>query len=203
MRHDLCCTAVRDGLRYRTVRHGLLKMMPYLNVALGRALQSRSLRGNVPPCRIADTLRAAGEPDVLPDVAVYADDVLSLAAADGVVVPSCSRGWAAGGAVAMRAIVATSPLVAAAAAAAVAMRAIVATLPLVAAAAAAAVAVAMRTTVVASPRVAGAGAAGGASVDVLVDDGPDHRRGARLTACPFCLCLGFHLRSRLGRFPHG
>ena len=135
---------------------------------------------------------------------MYADDVLSLAAADGVVVPSCSRGWAAGGAVAMRAIVATSPLVAAAAAAAaaaVAMRAIVATSPLVAAAAAAAVA--MRTTVVASPRVAGAGAAGGASVDVLLDDGPDHRRGARLTACPFCLCLGFHLRSRLGRFPHG
>ena len=113
---------------------------------------------------------------------VYADDALFLAAADGVVVPSCSRGWAAGGAVAMRAIVATSPLVAAAAAA-----------------------VAMRTTVVASSRVAGAGAgaAGGASVDVLVDDGPDHRRGARLTACPFCLCLGFHLRSRLGRFPHG
>ena len=147
-------------------------------------------------------MRAAGEPDVLPDVAVYADDVLSLAAADGVVVPSCSRGWAAGGAVAMRGIVATSPLVAAAAA--VAMRAIVATSPLVAAAAAAAaVAVAMRTTVVASPRVAAAAAAGGASVDVLVDDGPDHRRGARLTACPFCLCLGFHLRSRLGRFPHG
>ena len=38
VRHDLCCTAVRDGLRYRTVRHGLLKMVPYLNVALGRAL---------------------------------------------------------------------------------------------------------------------------------------------------------------------
>ena len=97
-------------------------------------------------------MRAAGEPDVLPDVVVYADDVLSLAAADGVVVPSCSRGWAAGGAVAMRAIVATSPLAAAAAAAAVAMRTSVVTSPLVAAAAAAAV-------------------AGGASVDVLADGG--------------------------------
>ena len=38
VRHVLCCTAVRDGLRYRTVRHGLLKMVPYLNVALGREL---------------------------------------------------------------------------------------------------------------------------------------------------------------------
>ena len=92
-----CCTA-RHGLRYRTARHGLLKMMPYMNAAFVRAWLSHSLRGNAPPRRTADTLRAAGEP-VLPDVVVYADGALLLAAAGGVVFPSCSRGWAAGGTV--------------------------------------------------------------------------------------------------------
>ena len=37
VRHELrCCTAVRHGLRYRTARYGLLKMVPYA-VALVRA----------------------------------------------------------------------------------------------------------------------------------------------------------------------
>ena len=37
----------------------------------------------------------------------------------------------------------------------------------------------------------------------IADGGPDHRRGARLTACPAGLCHGFHLQSRFGRRPHG
>ena len=47
-----------------------------------------------------------------------------------------------------------------------------------------AAAVAMRTTVVTSPRVAGAAGAVavGTSVDVLADDGPYYRRGACMTA---------------------
>ena len=147
-------------------------MVPYI-VALVRAWLSRSLRGNAPPCRTADTVRAAGEPDVLPDVVVCAGDAIFLAAAAGVVFPSCSRGWAAGGAVLVKM-----------------------------AAGAAAAAVAMRTTVVTLPRVAGA-AAGASVAGVLVDGGPDHRRGARLTACPSGLCHGFHLRSRFDRCPHG
>ena len=56
-RHGLqCCTAGR-GLQYRTARHELLKMMPHMNdvVALVRAWLSRSLRGNAPPRRTADT----------------------------------------------------------------------------------------------------------------------------------------------------
>ena len=179
MRHELrCYIAVRHGLRYCTARDELLKRVPYI-VALMRAWLSRSLPGNVPPCHTAYILRAAGEPDVLPDGVVCAGDALFLAAAGGVVFPSCSRGWAAGGAVLVKMAAGT-----------------------------AAAAVAMRTTVVTSPRVAGAGAAvAGASVaDVLADGGPHHRRGARLTACPFCLCHGFHLRSRwsrFGRFPRG
>ena len=153
VRHELrCCTAVRRGLRYRTARDGLLKMVLYI-VVLVRAWLSRSLRGNAPPCRTAETLRAAVEPDVLPDVVVCAGNALFLAAAGGVVFPSCSRGWAAGGAVLVK----------------------------MAAGTAAAAAIAMRTTVATSPRVAGANA--GASVaDVLADGGPDHRHGARLTA---------------------
>ena len=177
MRHELrCCTAVRHGLRYRTARDELLKMVPYI-VALVRAWLSRSLRGNAPPCHTADTLRAAGKLDVLPDVVVCAGDVLFLAAAGGVVFPSCSRGWAAGGAVLVK----------------------------MAAGTAAAAAVALRTTVVTSPRVAAAAAAvAGASVaDVLADGGPHHRRGARLTTCPFCNCHGFPLQSRFGRCPQG
>ena len=175
MRHELrCCTAVRHGLRYRTAWDELLKRVPYV-VVLVRAWLSRSLPGNAPPCHTAYTLRAAGDPDALPDVVVCAGDALFLAAAGGVVYPSCSRGWAAGGAVLVKMAAGT--------------------------AAAAAAAVAMRTTVVTSPRVAGAAAAvAGASVaDVLADGGPQHRRGARLTACPFFLCHGFHLRSRLPR----
>ena len=177
MRHELrCCTAVRHGLRYCPARDELLKRVPYI-VALVRAWLSRSLPGNAPPCHTAYTLRADGEPDVLPDVVVCAGDALFLTAAGGGVFPSCSRGCATGGAVLVK----------------------------MAAGTAAAAAVAMRTTVVTSPRVAGAGAAvAGASVaDILADGGPRHRRGARLTACPFCLCHGFHLRSRFGRFPRG
>ena len=179
MRHELrCCTAVRHGLRYCTARDELLKSVPYI-VALVRALLSRSLPRNASPCHTAYTLRAAGEPDVLPDVVVCAGDALFLAAAGGVVFPSCSRGWAAGGAVLVKMAAGN--------------------------AAAAAAAVPMRTTVVTSPRVAAAAAAiAGASVaDVLADGGPHHRRGARLTACPFCLCHGFHPRSRFGHFPRG
>ena len=149
-------------------------------MALVRAWLSRSLPGNALPCHTAYTLRAAGEPDVLPDGVVCAGDALFLAAAGVVVFPSCSRVWAAGGEVLVK----------------------------MAAGTAAPAAVAMRTTVVKSPRVAGAAAAVAvdASVDVLADDGPHHRRGVRLTACPFCLCHGFHLRSRwssFGRFPRG
>ena len=56
-RHGLQCCTPRHGLRYRTARHGLLKMMPHMNdaVALVRAWLSRSLRGNAPPRRTADT----------------------------------------------------------------------------------------------------------------------------------------------------
>ena len=133
-------------------------MVPCI-VALVRAWLSRSLRGSAPPCRTADTLRGAGELDVLPDVMVYAGNALFLAAAGGVVFPSCSRGWAGGDAVLVK----------------------------MAAGTAAAPAVAMRTTVVTSPRVAVAVAAvAGASVaDVLADGGPHHRRGARqsLSSC--------------------
>ena len=73
---------------------------------------------------------------------------------------------------------------------------------------AAAAVVAMRTTVATSPRVAGAAAHGasahGASATVvLADGGHDHRRGARLSACPADLVHGIHLQSRFGRRPHG
>ena len=139
-------------------RDGLLKMVPYI-VAL--------VRGMV-------ITQSAGEPDVLPDVVVCADDALFLAAAGGVVFPSCSRGWAGGGVVLVK----------------------------MAADTAAAAAVAMRTTVATSPLVAGA-AAGASVADVLADGGPDHRRGAHLTACPSGLCHGFHFRSQFGRCPYG
>ena len=173
-RHGLrYCTAARRGLRYRTARYGLLKMVPYIYVASVRAWLSHSLRGNAPPRRTADTLRAAADPD-LPDVVVYAGGALFLAAAGGVVFPSCSRGWTAGGAV-----------------------------PVKIAAGTAAAAVAMCTTVATSLRVAGAAAHGASGADVLADGGLDHCRGARLTACPAGLCHGFHLQSRFGRHPHG
>ena len=117
-RHGLECCTTRHGLRYRTARHGFLKM----------AWLSRNLRGNAPPRRTADTLRAAGEPDLLPDVVVvYAGSALFLAAAGGVVFPSCSRGWAAGGAV--PAVVTVEITAGTVAAAAVAMRTTVATSP--------------------------------------------------------------------------
>ena len=47
----------RHGLQRCNARHGLIKMMPHMNdvVALGRAWLSRSLRGNAPPRRTADT----------------------------------------------------------------------------------------------------------------------------------------------------
>ena len=173
-RHRLQYCIARHGLRYRTARDGLLKLVPYMNVASVRAWLSRSLWGNAPPCRTADTLRAAGEPDLLPDVVVYAGDALFLAATGGVVFPSCSRDWAAGGAVPVK----------------------------IAAGTAAAAAVAMRTTVATSPRVAGAAAYGASAADVLADSGPDHRRGARLRACPADLVHGLHLQSRFGCRPH-
>ena len=173
-RHELRCCTARDGRRYCTARHGLLKMVPYMNVASVRAWLLDSLRGNAPPHRTADILRAAGEPDALSHVVVYAGGALFLAAAGGVVFPSGSRGWAAGGAV-----------------------------PVKIAAGTAAAAVAMRSTVATSPRVAGAAAHGASVADVLADGGPYHRRGVRLTVCPGGLCHGLHLQSRLGRRPHG
>ena len=173
-RHGFQCCTARHRLRYRTARHGLLKMMPHMNVALVRTWLSRSLRGNGPPRRTADTLRAAGEPDLLPDVVVYAGGALFLAAAGGVVFPSCSRGWAAGDVV-----------------------------PAVVTAEIAACTAAMRTTVATSPRVAGAAAHGASAADVLADGGHDHRRGARLSAYPADLVHGLHLQSRFGRRPHG
>ena len=175
-RHELRCCTAREGLRYRTALHGVLKMVPYMNVASVRAWLSHSLRGNAPPRRTADTLRAAGEPD-LPDVVVYAGGAHFLTAAGGVIFPSCSSGWAGGGAVSVKIAAGT--------------------------AAAAVAAVAMRTTVATSPRVAGAAAHGASVADVLADGGPDHRRGARLTACLAGLCHGLHLQSRFGRRPHG
>ena len=150
MRHELrCCTAVRHGLRYCTVRDELLKRVPYI-VALVRAWLSRSLPGNALPCHTAYTLRAAGEPDVVPDGVVCAGDALFLAAGGGVVFPNFSRGWAAGGAILVKMVAGT----------------------------AASAAVVMRTTVGTSPRVAAAAAAAaaGASVaDVLADGGPPDR----------------------------
>ena len=175
-RHELRCCTARNWLRYRTARHGLLKMVAYMSLALGRAWLSRNLRGDAPPRRTADILRAAGKPD-LPDVVVYAGGAFFLAAAGGVVFPSCSREWAAGGAVPVKIAAGT--------------------------AAAAVAAVAMRTTVATSPRVAGAAAHGASVADVLADGVPDHRRGARLTACPAGLVHGLHLQSRFGRRPHG
>ena len=177
-RHGLQCCTARHELRYRTARHGLLKIVPYMNVALARAWLSRSLEGNAPPRRTADTLRAAGEPHLLPDVVVYAGGALFLAAAGGVFFPSCSRGWAAGGAVP----------------AAVTVKIAAGTAP---------AAAAMRTTVATSPRVAGTTAHGASTADVLVDGGHDHRRGARLSACPADLVHGLHLQSRFGRRSHG
>ena len=81
-RHGLQCRTARHGLRYRTARHGLLKMMPHTDdtVALVRAYLSRSLRENAPPHRTADTWRAAGVTDLLPDVVISAGDALFLAA---------------------------------------------------------------------------------------------------------------------------
>ena len=180
-RHGLQCCTARHGLRYRTARHGLLKMMPHMNavVALVRAWLLRSLRGNAPPRRTADTWRAAGETNLLPDVVVYAGGALFLAAAGGVVFSSCSRGWAAGGVV---------PAVVTAE---------------IAAGTAGAAAAAMRTTIATSPRVAGVAAHGASAADVLADGGHDHRRGPRLSACPADLVHGLHLQSRFGRRPHG
>ena len=78
-RHGLQCRTAWHGLRYRTARHGLLKMIPHMDdtVTLVRAWLSRSLRRNVPPRRTADTWRAAGVTDLLPDAVIYACDALS------------------------------------------------------------------------------------------------------------------------------
>ena len=180
-RHGLQCCTARHGLRYRTARHGLLEMMPHMIdvVALARAWLSRSLRRNAPPRRTADTWRAAGDAHLLPDVVIYAGGALFLAAVGGVVFPSCSRGWSTDGAV--------SAVVTAG----------------IAAGAAGAGAAAMRATVTTSPRVAGAVSQGASAADVPADCGHDHRRGARLSACPADLVHGLHLQSRFGRRPHG
>ena len=110
---------------------------------------------------------------------IYADGSLFLAAAGGVVFPSFSRGWAAGGTV--PAVVTAENAASTAAAATAAMRATVAT----------------------SPRVAGAAAHGTSAADVLADGGHDHRCDALLSACPADLIHGLHLQSRFGRHPHG
>ena len=73
----------------------------------------------------------------------------------------------------------------------------------IAAGTAAAAAVARGTTVVTSPRVAGAAAHGASAADVLGDGGPDHRRGARLCVYPADLVHGLHLQSWFGLRPHG
>ena len=56
---DMGSSAVLRGMGSGTVLRGtgLLKIMPHMNdaVALVRAWLSRSLRGNAPPRRIADT----------------------------------------------------------------------------------------------------------------------------------------------------
>ena len=78
---------------------------------------------------------------------IYAGGALFLAAAGGVVLASCSRGWADDGAV---------PAVVTAE---------------IAAGAAASAATAMRATIVTSPRVAGAAAQGASAADVLADCG--------------------------------
>ena len=98
---------------------------------------------------------------------IYAGGSHFLVAAGGVVFPSCSRGWAASGAVPA---VITAEIAAGTAAAA-----------------------AMRATVARSPRVAGAAAHGASAADVLADGGLDHRRGARLSACPADLVHELHL----------
>ena len=109
--------------------------------------------------------------------------------------PSCSRGWAADGEV-------FSPSCSRGWTADAAVPAIVTAE--IAAGAGAGAGVAMRATVVASPRVAGAAARGASAADVLAADcGPDHRRGSRLSACLAGLVHGLHLQSRFGRRPHG
>ena len=113
-------------------------------------------------------------PYLLPDVVMYAGGALFLAAVGGVVFPSCSRGWAAEGAVP---VVVTAEIAAAAAAPS------------------------MRTTVVTSRHVAGAAAQGASAVDAPADCGHDRRRGARLSVCPADLVHGLHLQSRFGRRP--
>ena len=110
---------------------------------------------------------------------VYADGALFLAAAVGVVLPRCSRGWTADGAV--PAVVTAKNAAGTAAAAAATMPATIAT----------------------SPRVAGAAAHGASATDVLADYGHDPRRGARVSACPVDLVHGLHLQSRFGCRPHG
>ena len=129
--------------------------------------------------------------DLLPDVLISAGDALFLAAVGEVVFPSCSRGWAADGEV-------LSPSCSRGWTTDTAVPVVVAA-EIVAAAAAAA----MRATVVASPRVAGAAARGASVADVLAADyGHDHRRGARLSACLAGLVHGLHVQSRFGRRPH-
>ena len=103
---------------------------------------------------------------------VYAGGALFLAAAGGVVFPTCSRGWAADGAVPAFVIAKNAAgTTAAAAAAAAAMRAVVGT----------------------SPRVAGAAAHGASVAHVPADGGHDHRRGAHLSSCSADLVQGLYL----------
>ena len=119
---------------------------------------------------------------------ISAGDALFLAAVGEVVFPSCSRDWAADGEV-------RSPSCSRGWTTDTAVPAVVA--------AEIAAAAAMRATVVASPRVAGAAARGASAADVLAADyGHDHRRGAHLSACLDGLVHGLHVQSRFGRRPY-
>ena len=128
------------------------------------------------------------------DVVISAGDALFLATVRDVVFPSCSRGWVADDEV-------FSPSCSRGWTADATVSAVV-TAEIAAGAAGAATA--MRVTVVASPRVAGAAARGASAADVLAADcGHDHRHGARLSAYLAGLVHGLHLQSRFGRRPHG
>ena len=125
---------------------------------------------------------------------ISAGDALFLAAVGEVVFPSCSRGWAADGEV-------FSPSCSRGWTADAAVPAVVTAE--IAAGAGAGAGAAMRATVGASPRVAGAAARDESAANVLaVDCGHDNRRGARLSACLAGLVHGLHLQSRFGSRPH-
>ena len=81
------CRAMSTGEegRCRTARHELLKMMPHTDnvVALVRAHFLRTLRGNAPPRRIAETCTPASATGLLSDIVVYAGGPLRSGTAVG------------------------------------------------------------------------------------------------------------------------